>query len=101
MVEEKPTKINTQGPRLKDVFGATSYMMMDGGTSHVTTKVYDVTSRMMTEVGGGASSTMKVCGATESILINSIIYYLCGYETVHFEAKITALDEGVMWSYQS
>ena len=32
-----------------------------GGTSHVMTKVYDATSRM-TEVGGGASRTMKVCG---------------------------------------
>ena len=34
--------------------------------------VFRATSRMMTEVGGVASCTMKVCGATESILINSI-----------------------------
>ena len=33
------------------------------------TKVYDATSHMMTEVGRGASHTMTVCGATESILI--------------------------------
>ena len=31
--------------------------------------VYDDISHMMTEVGGGASRMMKVCGATESILI--------------------------------
>ena len=44
------------------MFGATIRMMMEacGGTSHVMTKVYDVTSRMMTEVNGGASYTMKV-----------------------------------------
>ena len=45
-------------------------------------------------MGGGASCTMKVCGATESILINSIRYfnYVCGnrYETEYFEVKITA-----------
>ena len=34
--------------------------------------MFGATSRMMTEVGGGASCTMKVCGATGSILINSI-----------------------------
>ena len=52
------------------VDGATSHMMADvcGGTSR---KVYDATSRMMIEVGG-ASCTMKVCGATESILINIV-----------------------------
>ena len=47
----------------------------------------------MTEVGGGASRTMKVCGTTESILINSIrlFNYVCGnrYEMVYFEAIIT------------
>ena len=36
------------------------------------TKVYDATSCMKTKVVRGASRTMKVCGATESILINSI-----------------------------
>ena len=36
-----------------------SYQLYDH--SHVMTKVYDATSRM-TEVGGGASCTMKVCG---------------------------------------
>ena len=36
---------------------------------HVMTKVYHATSRLMMEVGGGASRTMKVCGATESISI--------------------------------
>ena len=36
-------------------------------------KVYNSTSRMMTEVDGGASHMMKVRGATENILINSII----------------------------
>ena len=40
-----------------------------GATGHMMT---DVTSCMMTVVGGETSSTMKVCGATESILINSI-----------------------------
>ena len=34
--------------------------------------MFGATSRMMTEVGGGASCTMKVCGATENISINSI-----------------------------
>ena len=34
--------------------------------------VYDATRHKMTEVGGGASRMMKVCGASESILINSI-----------------------------
>ena len=52
------------------------------------------TSRMMTEVSGGTSRTMKVRGATESILINSFRYfnYLYGnrYETVYFEEKITS-----------
>ena len=38
----------------------------------VMTKVCDATSRVMTEAGGGASRTMKVCRATESNLINSI-----------------------------
>ena len=33
--------------------------------------VFGVTSRMMMEMGGGASCTMKESGATESILINS------------------------------
>ena len=37
--------------------------------SHVMTKVYDATSRMMMEVAEGASRMMKVCVATESILI--------------------------------
>ena len=49
---------------------------------------------MMTEAGGGARSMMKVCGATESILINSMwqLNSVCGnrYEMVYFEAKITA-----------
>ena len=42
----------------------TTWMYDDGvcgGTSRVMTKVYDATSRM-TEVGGGASLMMKVCG---------------------------------------
>ena len=38
-----------------------------GGTSRVMMKVYD-----MMEVGGGASHTMKACGAIANILINSI-----------------------------
>ena len=55
------------------MFGDTCRMMMEvcGSTSHVMMKVYDATRRMMTEVGGGASRTMKVCGATESIVIVS------------------------------
>ena len=51
-------------------------------------------SRMMTEVGGGASRMMKVCGTTESILINNIrlFKYICcnRNEMVYFEEKITA-----------
>ena len=48
----------------------------------------------MTEVGGGASHTMKTCGATESILINIsvnlIISVFNRYESVYFEVKNTA-----------
>ena len=48
--------------------------------------VFGATSRMMTEVGGGASRTMKLCGATESILINRF-NFVCGNR---YETKITA-----------
>ena len=50
---------------------------MFGATSRMITEVWyqscddEGASHMTTEVGGGASHTMKVCGATESILINS------------------------------
>ena len=56
------------------MFGATKCMMMEvcGGTSCVMMKVSDATSHiMMMEVGGGASRTITVCGATESILNNT------------------------------
>ena len=42
---------------------------MWNGTSRVMTEVYGA---IMTEVGGGTSRKMKVCGATESILSNSV-----------------------------
>ena len=60
------------------MLGATSHIMMEvcGGTSHVMTKVYDSTNRIITEVGGGASCMMKVCRATESILINHMLIQL-------------------------
>ena len=51
------------------------------------------TSRVMMEVDRRASRTMKVCGATESIWINSIrkFNYLCDnrYEMA-YRGKITA-----------
>ena len=50
------------------MFGATSHMMTEVYVvviSRVMTEVYDATGRMMTEVGGGGSHTMKVCGAAE------------------------------------
>ena len=40
------------------------------------TKMYGATSHVMTEVGGTASRTMKVCGATKSTLSNSIRSYI-------------------------
>ena len=50
---------------LKDMFGATSRMM-------ILMKVCGSTNCVMTEVGGGTSRTMKVVEDTGSTLSNSI-----------------------------
>ena len=66
-------------------------------------EVYDATNHMMTGVGGGASRTMMICGATESILTVNLIISISvvanRYETVYFEAKYVRVCSRVLCIY--